>query len=130
MKVIIAGSRHMPKSDYPLVDKAVKDSGFDVTEVVCGLARGGDLLGERWGNEHGVSVTYFPAEWKRYGRAAGPIRNEQMALYGDALIVFLYPNSRGSLNMLQQMTKLGKSCFAVHPETRQLLPEFTTGEKE
>ena len=46
MKVIIAGSRGV--EDYALVEEAVKQSGFDITEVVSGTARGVDLLGEHW----------------------------------------------------------------------------------
>lgn len=116
MKVIIAGSRNMPETDFYLIEKAVKESGLEITEVVCGKARGADMLGWHWAHLNGVPVKEFPADWKRYGRAAGPIRNKQMAEYGDALIVFLYPGSKGSMNMLLQMNKLGKRCIAVYPK--------------
>lgn len=113
MRVIIAGSRHMPLDLYPLIWQAVERSGFDVTEVVCGMAAGADALGRRWAETHNIPVAKFPANWDKYHRAAGPIRNAEMAHYADALIVFIWDNSRGSENMLKQMTKLRKPCFVV-----------------
>jgi hypothetical protein len=45
-----------------------------VTKVVSGTP-GVDALGEQWAERHGIPVTRFPADWKRYGRRAGPTRN-------------------------------------------------------
>lgn len=103
----------MPLNAYPLVGRAVIKSGFDVTEVVCGMAAGADALGRRWANTHNIPVKQFPAQWNTYARAAGPIRNKQMADYADALIVFIWDNSRGSANMLKQMRDAEKPCFVV-----------------
>lgn len=111
MKVIIAGSRHMTQGE--LIQPAVDLSTFDVSEVVCGMARGADSLGNLWARAKGVPVKYFPAEWKRYGRGAGPIRNKQMLDYADALIVFIWNNSRGSENMLAQTLAARKPTFVV-----------------
>lgn len=85
MRVIIAGSRDI--ENYILVVQAIEESGFDITEVVCGEARGVDKLGKLWAKEAGIPVKSFPADWGRYKKRAGPIRNEQMAKYGDALVV-------------------------------------------
>lgn len=111
MKVIIAGSRHMTQSE--LIPPAVAASGFLVTEVVCGCATGADTLGNLWAQANNIPVKYFPAEWKKYHRGAGPIRNKQMLDYADALIVFIWTNSRGSENMLSQTLKAGKPAFVV-----------------
>jgi hypothetical protein len=111
MKVIIAGSRHM--TDASLIPFAVEKSGFEVTQVVCGMQRGADMLGKAWAHSVGISVAEFPPDWDRYGRAAGPIRNGKMARYADALIVFIYPGSVGSVNMLVQMSVLKKPCYPV-----------------
>lgn len=113
MKVIIAGSRHMPEEAYPLIGQAVVASGFSPDEVVCGMAAGADLLGRRWAKTHNIPVKEFPAQWRIYGHAAGPIRNKQMMNYADALIVFIYNGSRGSANMLMQMRNAEKPCFVV-----------------
>ncbi len=113
MRVIIAGSRHMPSALAHLIPKAVRASGYDVTEVVCGMAKGADLFGKLWAEREGLPVKKFPADWKRYGLAAGPIRNRAMREHADALIVFIWDGSRGSEDMLRQMGAAGKPCFVV-----------------
>lgn len=113
MKVIIAGSRHMPFSMFHLIDEAVKKSNFQVTEVVCGLARGADMFGGKWAVNNSIPVKTFPANWDEHGKAAGPIRNQQMAEYADALIVFIWDGSRGSKDMLMRMERMKKPTFAV-----------------
>lgn len=113
MKVIIAGSRHMPFSMFHLIDEAVKKSNFPVTEVVCGLARGADMFGGKWAVNNSIPVKTFPANWDEHGKAAGPIRNQQMAEYADALIVFIWDGSRGSKDMLMRMERMKKPTFAV-----------------
>lgn len=62
-----------------------------------------------------IGVTYkeFPADWEAYGKAAGPKRNQQMAEYGDALLLIWDGESRGSFNMLRNMIKLGKPVYEV-----------------
>lgn len=106
----------MPKKDFD--DKflsLLQKSGWGITEVVCGMARGADTWGRMWAEENGIPVKKFPAEWNKFGRAAGPIRNSQMAEYADSLIVFIYSGSRGSKNMLDTMAKLKKPytvCYA------------------
>lgn len=116
MKVIIAGSRHMKFSSYPLIAEAVKCSGFTVDEVVCGEAAGADTFGKKWAYSQTpkVPVKSFPADWDTHGSAAGPIRNGEMAEYADALIVFIWDGSRGSANMLKQMQNRNKPCFVVY----------------
>jgi len=109
MKVIIAGSRVF--NDYGLLCQAVVDSGFDITEVVSGCARGADTLGERWAADHGVPVARFAAEWDKYQRAAGPIRNRQMAEYAEGLIALPVGEARGTRDMIRQATKLKLKVF-------------------
>ena len=102
MKVIIAGSREIVDLD---IDAVVKMSGYEVAEVVCGMCRGVDMLGRAWAKSKGIPVKEFPADWDQFGRAAGPIRNGQMASYADALIAVMIPESRGTLNMIKTMRK-------------------------
>jgi len=105
MKVIIAGSRTI--TDRKLVEVAIKASGFTITEVVCGMARGVDTVGFNWAKDNNIPVKEFPANWNKYGRSAGPIRNKEMADYAEALIAVMVPGSRGTKNMVETATKLG-----------------------
>ena len=100
MKVIIAGSRLF--KDYELLrqkcDQALLNK-LDV-EIVSGGCEGADKLGERYAVERGCSIKEMPADWKKHGKSAGPIRNEQMAKYADALIAFWDGKSKGTKNMI------------------------------
>jgi hypothetical protein len=109
MKTIIAGSRSI--TDYSEVWGAVNDVEFQITEVVCGMAKGVDLLGKRWAEKNRVPVKEFPADWDAHGKAAGPIRNRQMAEYAEALILVWDGQSKGSANMLQEAKKRGLKIY-------------------
>ena len=113
MKVIVAGSRTI--EDYDRVAEAVDRSGYDVTELVSGTARGVDTLGERWAREHGVPVRRMPADWEEHGRAAGPKRNAQMAAYGDALVAVWDGQSSGTRSMLKEAYKRDLEIYLVRP---------------
>jgi len=84
VKTIIAGSRNIV--EYKALLDAVEASGFEITEVVSGGARGVGALGERYANEKSIPLKIFPADWESYGRKAGIMRNTEMAHYADALI--------------------------------------------
>ena len=109
-RVIIAGTRTF--SDYSLLaeyaDKKLAEvSKKDSIEIVSGGASGADALGERYAKERGYYIRRFDAEWKRYGRAAGPRRNKQMAEYADALLAYWDGKSRGTKNMIEEAKKRG-----------------------
>jgi predicted Rossmann-fold nucleotide-binding protein len=109
MKVIIAGSRHI--TDRVALAKAINQSGFEIAEVVSGCAPGVDTMGEALALADGHSIRKFPADWNKHGRAAGPIRNKQMAEYADAAIILWDGKSRGTLNMIKNMSALDKPYF-------------------
>ena len=98
MKVIIAGSRDI--ISYTEVCKAIAESGFVITEVVSGKARGVDRLGEIYATISGIPLNGFPADWDLYGKSAGYRRNEDMGEYADALILIWDGVSDGSGHML------------------------------
>lgn len=116
MKLIIAGTRSF--DDYELLKKIVLyrygiAMAADNLEIVSGTAKGADQLGEIFANANSLKLTRFPADWNKYGKAAGPIRNRRMAQYADAAIVFWDAYSKGSLNMIQTMRDLGKPVYVV-----------------
>lgn len=111
MKCIIAGSRSI--KEYTLVTSAIYASGFhnEITEVVCGMAQGVDLLGKQWADAYGIPVVKFRPDWAKHGKAAGPIRNEEMAEYADALILVWRGNSKGSADMLRKAKAHGLRIY-------------------
>lgn len=98
-KIIIAGGRTFTDYDF-LKDTLDEILAVDDFEIISGGAKGVDALGERYAEARGLSVKAFPADWEKHGRAAGPIRNEEMARYADGLIAFWDGTSRGTANMI------------------------------
>lgn len=113
MKVIIAGSRAF--TDAGLVERAIRASGFRIEQVVSGAGDGIDTLGERWAERNNISVQKFPADWRGFGRSAGPRRNLQMAQYANALIAIPGPDSVGTLDMISKATARGLRVY-IHRE--------------
>lgn len=113
MKVIIAGSRNF--SDYSALKKKIDEfqQKHQITEIVSGGAEGADRLGEIYAEENGIPVEIFPADWSKNGKAAGPIRNRQMANYADALLAVWDGSSKGTKNMIEEMHKLKKPVFVA-----------------
>lgn len=116
MKLIIAGSRTL-KPSFGFIRSAMEmlwvSKHGPITEIVSGCAEGVDSEGEHWASHYERQVIRFPADWKKHGRAAGPIRNKQMADYADALLLIWDGQSRGSSNMKQEMLKLKKPVYEV-----------------
>ena len=106
-KVIIAGTRDF--ADYTLLRSFADETlaGINDIEIVSGGARGADALGERYARERGRRLKVFPAEWKKWGAAAGPIRNAEMAAYADALIAFWDGKSAGTRDMIRKAEDRG-----------------------
>jgi hypothetical protein len=111
VKVIIAGGRKI--NDYATLKRAIKDSGFEITEVVSGGAFGVDSMGERYAGDNALPLEVFSARWDIHGPAAGPIRNKQMAEYADALILIWDGASKVSKSMLKFAKENNLKIFNV-----------------
>jgi hypothetical protein len=83
----------------------------EIDVVIEGEARGADTFARNWAVKNGIHCMAFPADWEKYGKAAGPIRNTQMLHDGrpDMVIAFHddFENSRGTKNMIEQAQKAG-----------------------
>lgn len=112
MKVIIAGSRNARVTMSDLM-RYIELAGFPITEVVSGNSGNVDKLGEQWAKACKLPITQFNAAWQAYGSSAGPRRNRQMADYAEGLIALWDGKSRGTLNMINEMTKREKSVYVM-----------------
>lgn len=74
--------------------------------LVHGDARGADRMAEAWAKERGWELDPFPADWDRYGAAAGPRRNREMVASGaDAAFAFWHHHSRGTRDCIDLIRK-------------------------
>lgn len=110
MKIIIAGGRNYR---FTGKDKSLLNELWSLEdkpeEVVSGGCSGADQQGEAWADEHGLPVKVFPANWDKFGRAAGAIRNRQMAEYADA--VALFPGGAGTISMHREANRAKLKIF-------------------
>jgi len=131
MKTIIAGSREI--TDLSTIEKAIKESKFEITSVVSGGCRGVDRTGESWASNHRISCEVISANWDLLGKAAGYIRNEEMAQKAEALVAIWDGTSTGTRNMISIAKRHGLKVhvFMVKEDNSvDELPLFRESEKK
>ena len=108
MRVLCCGDRNW--SSYKIIRRELEKLRSD-TIIIEGCANGADSISGDIASEIGYRLLEFPADWNKYGRAAGPIRNKQMLDEGKPDLVLAFhsniENSRGTKNMIEQAKKRG-----------------------
>jgi hypothetical protein len=112
LNTIIAGSRGI--TDLDLLETIIKESGLDISVVISGMAIGVDTLGLIWAKKHNIPTIEMPADWNKYGKSAGYIRNTEMSKKADALICLWDGESRGTRNMIDLMEKKKSTFICVY----------------
>lgn len=87
-------------------------------KVLSGMAPGADTLAIDWCVVNWVAWEEWPADWEKYGKRAGIIRNEAMADNADALVAFWDGSSPGTKHMIGAATRRGLEVH-VYPYARQ-----------
>lgn len=112
MKTIIAGTRtHNRREHLSEAIQLAADNGIYVDELVCGMGGLVDMAAYHWAKNAGLKTQPFPADWKAFGHAAGPIRNQKMAEYADALIAIWDSKSPGTKDMIERAKAMGLKIF-------------------
>src|SRR5690349_6814946 len=99
MRVLVFGGRDY--ADYELL-KAELDNLHSEKKIACiiqGGASGADALAKRWAAENGIECAEYPADCKKYGKKAGPIRNRQMIDHGQPTYAVAFPGGKGTADM-------------------------------
>jgi hypothetical protein len=112
MITIIAGSRY--GVTYQDVLNAINESGFDITEVVSGTAKGADTFGELYSEQNNIPLSNFIPQWKTLGKKAGIVRNCDMGDYADALIAVWDGKSKGTKHMIETATNKGLKVYVYN----------------
>lgn len=111
MKVLICGSRGI--NDPAIVSQAIKESGMCPTQIILGGARGVDRLADEYAAAHGIEFVEYLADWDRYGKRAGFLRNYVMVGAADAVIAVWNGKSAGTQHSIEYARHCGKRVF-VH----------------
>lgn len=126
IRVIVAGTRSF--TDYALAREKLDRIILGLQEdfpckrivIITGDANGADQSGNRYAYDRGYTLRKFPAEWRKYGRAAGPIRNAQMMDFAKethpVLVAFWDGKSRGTKNMIDTAKREGASVYVIYYE--------------
>ena len=107
MRVLVCGGRDF--TDYVLVVETIMDIHIDsaITCIIHGAARGADTEAENAARHIGIPTEVYPADWDKYKKAAGPIRNAQMITEGKPDLVIAFPGGKGTANMIKQAKDAG-----------------------
>jgi len=110
-RILVAGSRNYNNfaEAKSFIENCISRLKNEYTLVfVSGTCRGADMLGERFAAENGYEIERYPADWKRFGKSAGPKRNETMAKVADYVICFWDGQSKGTKSMIDFAKQLNK----------------------
>lgn len=115
MKTIVCGSRDWTDRDCIAAWMLLRD----VTHVIEGGARGADRIARDVARSNKITVQTYEADWKKHGRAAGPIRNRQMLeAKPDQVLAFPKGVSRGTRDMITAAQDAGVPVIVVEWEHR------------
>ena len=118
-RILICGDRNY--QDWIKVQEYL-DTISRTTIIIHGGARGADSLAGNLATSLKMKVIKFPANWDKYGKAAGVLRNQQMLDEGHPdLVVYFHKdieNSKGTKDMLKRATDSG--IRTINGETREV----------
>lgn len=114
MRVIVCGGRDF--SDTQRIWnglEAFHNSEGKITALAHGGASGADNIAGTWGKDEGIPVYEFKANWKKYGKAAGPKRNQRMLDEFKPDIVIAFPGGKGTADMIRRAEAEGVRVFRL-----------------
>lgn len=111
MKVAIIGSRTFDNYQYLSFFLDVFRNQYPIDLIISGGAKGADSLAEKYAKEHNIKTLIFPADWDKYGKRAGYIRNEDIIKNCDLVIAFWDMTSIGTKHSLDLAKKYNKPAI-------------------
>ncbi len=112
MKVLVCGGRDFRNAG--LVAATLESLG-PISRIIHGGAPGADMLAGEWAIANGIPFEAFPADWDRYGAAAGPRRNAEMLANGKPDMVVAFPGGPGTADMVRKAKAKGVPVKEVRP---------------
>lgn len=114
MKLAIIGTRTF--TDYNRLEQTLLElyPANQITQIISGGAQGTDALAERFAQQYHLPITIHEAQWSRYGRSAGPIRNQLIVNEADHVIAFWDGHSPGTRCTIELAQKANKPVEIIH----------------
>lgn len=99
MKVLVCGGRDY--QDFHSVNTQLT-SIDGITEIIHGGSSGADHMADEWARQANIPCKVYPPFWEKYGKAAGPIRNQFMIDFAKPDLVIAFPGGRGTADMVRR----------------------------
>lgn len=115
MKVLISGDRNWTNRELIRVWIA-KLQDFGVTEIIEGGASGADTIAREEAEAAGIPVTEMKAQWNKFHKAAGVIRNTAMLKLNPEMVIAFHDDigsSHGTKHMIKIAKKAGVRTLLV-----------------
>jgi hypothetical protein len=107
VKVLVCGGRDFADKEWLVAELDHLHHASKITLLVNGGAPGADTLASNWAITRGIAVSVYRADWEKYGRAAGPIRNQEMLDSEKPDAVLAFPGGRGTADMVARAKLFG-----------------------
>ena len=107
-RILVCGTREW--SNFDKIKTILKNYTPDSTLIIHGGCKGADSIAGYLANQLGFEVLIYKADWAKYGKAAGPKRNQQMLDEGKPTkVIAFHPdieNSKGTKDMITRTKKV------------------------
>ena len=93
---IIGSRRRDTENDYYIVESAFFKS-YKLGDKICsgGCPKGGDRFAEIIAKKFDIPILLYKADWKKFGKSAGFIRNSDIAQSSEILVACVAPDRKG-----------------------------------
>lgn len=107
MRVLVCGGRDFNDCGliFDTLDSLARAEIVDC--IIEGDVPGADRIAGAWAKRRRVDLNLYPADWRKHGRAAGPIRNQQMLDAGKPHMVIAFPGGTGTADMVRRARAAG-----------------------
>lgn len=101
LNIVICGSRSITDEEkvFKIIDSVLQD--LKIGTIITGGSKGVDEIAKAWAEKKGLPHQEMNADWETFGKAAGPIRNKEMAIRGNATLAIVDDKSVGTWNMIE-----------------------------
>lgn len=108
MRILVCGGRDFNERERVRWALSYQQDQYGpFTCVINGGATGADELGAEWGRDYHIPVQTYRADWKAFGKFAGPLRNQRMIDEGKPDLIIAFPGGRGTADMVSKAKKAG-----------------------
>lgn len=118
IKLMVCGGRDFSNKElcFSSIQKFIEEENLDYSQIIIlegECPTGADSFAKEFANLHNILLEKYPADWKKYGKAAGPIRNKEMVTNCDYCLAFWNYESKGTKSSIDYCKKLNKKVRII-----------------